>query len=245
MTQAPSRSRRFDPQSREPFRLSRSKLQLFLECPRCFYLDRRLGVGRPSGPPFSLNNTVDTLLKREFDQHRARGEPHPLMRTYGVDAIPLSHPLLPEWREPFRGVSFLHPTGLILFGAVDDVWVDPKGNLIVVDYKATSTTKEVTLDGEYREAYKRQMEVYQWLLRRNGFSVSDRGYFVYVNADKDRQAFDRKLEFSVHVLPYDGSDAWVEEAVREAYACLQADQMPPYAEACEWCAYRRKARENE
>ncbi len=42
----PQRTRNlYDPASKEPFRLSRSKIDLFLECARCFYLDRRLGVG--------------------------------------------------------------------------------------------------------------------------------------------------------------------------------------------------------
>jgi hypothetical protein len=57
----------FDPGSDKPFPLSRSKVELYLNCPRCFYLDRRLGIGRPSGPPFNLNSAVDALLKREFD----------------------------------------------------------------------------------------------------------------------------------------------------------------------------------
>ena len=62
-----------------PFKLSRSKVDLFVECPKCFYLDRKLGVGRPPGYPFSLNSAVDTLLKKEFDIHRAKREAHPLM----------------------------------------------------------------------------------------------------------------------------------------------------------------------
>ena len=56
----------FTPASKDPFKLSRSKIDLFFECPKCFYLDRRLGVGRPPGFPFSLNSAVDGLLKKEF-----------------------------------------------------------------------------------------------------------------------------------------------------------------------------------
>jgi len=67
----------FDPSSKEPFKVSRSKLELFIECPRCFYLDRRLVVGRPPGYSFSLNSAVDALLKKEFDFHRAKQTPHP------------------------------------------------------------------------------------------------------------------------------------------------------------------------
>ncbi|MDO8743015.1 MAG: hypothetical protein Q7J30_00410, partial [Candidatus Azambacteria bacterium] len=77
----PKRSRNiFDPAAKAPFKLSRSKIDNFLACPRCFYLDRRLGVGQPPGFPFNLNKAVDTLLKKEFDIHRAAGNPHPLMK---------------------------------------------------------------------------------------------------------------------------------------------------------------------
>ena len=72
----------YDPKSSEPFKLSRSKIDLFLECPRCFYFDRRLGVGRPPGFPFALNSAVDHLLKLEFDIHRKDGTKHPLIEKY-------------------------------------------------------------------------------------------------------------------------------------------------------------------
>src|SRR3989338_8477972 len=84
------RNTSFDPSSREPFKVSRSKIDLFSECPRCSYLDLRLGVKRPSGPSFTLNNAVDELFKREFDIHRAAKTTHQLMKAYGVDAVPLA-----------------------------------------------------------------------------------------------------------------------------------------------------------
>ena len=74
------------------WRLSRSKIALFLECPRCFYIDNKLGVARPPGFPFNLNSAVDALFKKEFDVHRAAGSAHPLMEQYGVDAVPYAHP---------------------------------------------------------------------------------------------------------------------------------------------------------
>src|SRR5579871_4489971 len=86
----------FDPSSSEPYRLSRSKIDLFHECQRCFYLDQRLGVPRTSFPAFSLNNAVDELLKREFDIHRANGSKHPMLKPYGIDAIPLKDARMEE-----------------------------------------------------------------------------------------------------------------------------------------------------
>ena len=87
----PHRTRNlYDPKSSEAFRISRSKIDLFIKCPWCFYLDRRLGVGLPPGYPFALNSAVDTLLKKEFDMHRAKGTAHPLMDAYGLDAVPVN-----------------------------------------------------------------------------------------------------------------------------------------------------------
>src|SRR3989344_679941 len=92
----------YDPKSKESFRLSRSRIDLFLNCPRCFYFDRRLGVDRPPGYPFSLNSAVDKLLKKEFDIHRANGTSHPLMKKYGIDAVPFSHEKIDQWRDALR-----------------------------------------------------------------------------------------------------------------------------------------------
>ena len=91
-------SRMYIPGAAEPFKLSRSKIDLFLNCPRCFYYDRRLGVGRPPGFPFALNSAVDHLLKLEFDIHRVAGTRHPLIEKYGVDAMPVAHKDLDKWR---------------------------------------------------------------------------------------------------------------------------------------------------
>ncbi len=224
------------------FRLSRSKVDLFTECRRCFYLDNKLGVARPRPPAFTLNLAVDALLKKEFDIHRAAGTAHPLMKKYGVDAVPLSHELLNVWRENFKGIEFFHkPTGLTISGAIDDIWVNKDGEFIVVDYKATSkdTAVESLADSGWDAQYKRQMEIYQWLLRRNGFKVSDTGYFVYVNGKKDKEAFEGKLEFDITLIAHKGSDAWVEKTIFEIKKCLDSKELPEPSRECEFCAYRK------
>ncbi|OGZ02976.1 MAG: hypothetical protein A2430_00030 [Candidatus Liptonbacteria bacterium RIFOXYC1_FULL_36_8] len=236
----------FDPKSSTSFKISRSKIDLFLECPRCFYFDRRLGISRPPGFPFSLNSAVDTLLKKEFDIHRAKGEPHPLMKSYDINAVPFNHERMDEWRDSLRrGVQFLHePANLIITGGVDDIWVNPSGELIIVDYKATSKSGEVNLDAEWQNGYKRQMEVYQWLFRRNKFKVSDTGYFVYVNGKTDREAFDARLEFDVKIIPYTGNDDWIEPVILKLKKCLEGN-LPLPSDTCEYCSYRAKAHQAE
>ncbi len=223
----------------KPFKLSRSKIDLFVECPRCFYLDRKLGVGRPPGFPFTLNSAVDALLKQEFDVHRANGTKHPLIEKYGIDAIPIPHDDLDKWRNNFTGIQYLHePSNLLIYGAIDDLWQNPQKEFIVVDYKATAKAEAITaLDKDWHEGYKRQMEVYQWLLRRNGYQVSNTGYFVYCNGRADREAFDAKLEFDVTVIPYTGSDHWIEATIQKIYDCLNNASIPEAGPDCDYCAY--------
>jgi CRISPR/Cas system-associated exonuclease Cas4 (RecB family) len=245
---APKRAKGlFDSIAKESFRISRSKIDLFLECPRCFYLDKKLGVARPPGFPFSLNNAVDTLLKKEFDSHRAKGTPHPLMKAYGIEAVPFAHEKIDEWRDSMRaGVQYLHkPTNLLVTGGIDDVWINPEGELIVVDYKATSKNGEVNLDADWQIAYKRQMEVYQWLLRNNGFKVSDTGYFVYCNGKTDPEAFDGKLEFDIKLIPYKGDDSWIEKTLKDIKKCLVSDSIPKSSNDCDYCQYRQAVQEVE
>ena len=237
----------YDPKAKTPFRLSRSKIDTFLKCQRCFYLDRRLGVGQPPGFPFNLNSAVDTLLKKEFDIHRATQTPHPLMQAYGISAVPYADDRMDEWRDALRGgVVFHHEaSNFLVTGGVDDIWINEDGELHIVDYKATSKDGEVSLDADWQIGYKRQMEIYQWLFRKNGFKVSDTGYFVYCNGNTDKEAFDGKLEFEIKIIPYTGNTDWVEKTILGAIRCLQGDVLPESGEDCDFCKYRQAVKEFE
>ena len=233
----------FDPDSPGLFKVSRSKIELFIDCPRCFYLDRRLGVGRPRGFPFNLNSAVDTLLKKEFDQYREKNEPHPLITQNGIDAIPYQIETLNTWRTNFTGIQYHHvPTNLLIFGAIDDLWINSAKEMIVVDYKATSKKEKIDrLNDTWHITYKRQMEIYQWLIANNGYAVSKTGYFVYCNGITDKEEFNSLLEFEVNVIPYEGDSSWVEKTIMKLHECLKANNIPPNTERCEYCGYRDAA----
>ncbi|MGH7233861.1 MAG: PD-(D/E)XK nuclease family protein [Candidatus Saccharimonadales bacterium] len=240
-----SRSRAYDVGQTEPYRVSRSKIELFMQCPRCFWLDARLRILRPSSPPFTINKAIDELFKREFDVYREKGKPHPIMTQFSIDAVPMQHDKLNTWRQNFTGVSALHePTNLWVFGAIDDLWQDSNGQAIVVDYKATAKEQGVSIDAAWQISYKRQLEVYQWLLRQNGLSVSDTGYFVYTNAVVSADGFYDKVDFVTKLIPYIGNDSWVEPTLISMKKCIDSDDMPPVGTAamggvCEFCQYAR------
>jgi len=246
------RSQPYRPGQREAFKVSRSKIDDFMNCPRCFWLDRRMKIAKPSSPPFNINKAIDELFKKEFDAYRKKGEQHPLQKKFKIPAKPFAHQDLDRWRENFIGVYTVHePTNLHVFGAVDDVWVNENGELIVVDYKATAKEKEIKdLDpaGGWQDCYRRQMEVYQWLLRQNGFKVSNTGYFVYANGDASKDSFAGLMEFRIHVFPHVGNDAWIEPTLIKMKQCLESEEIPPVGKSamggpCEHCAYARQRTE--
>lgn len=248
MTAWGRQSKPYEPGQTEAYKLSRSKIELFTQCPRCFWLGERLKLKRPSGPPFQINKAIDELFKKEFDVYRKAKTPHTIMTENNIKAIPYTHEDLDKWRENFVGVGTLHePTNLYIFGAVDDVWVNDDGELIVVDYKATAKQAEVSLDADWQMSYKRQLEIYQWLLRANGFKVNDTGYFVYANGRMDLEGFFNKVEFRTKLIAYTGSDAWVEKTLKNMKKCLESD-MPRVGNAamggpCDFCEYARKRTE--
>jgi CRISPR/Cas system-associated exonuclease Cas4 (RecB family) len=242
------RSKPYEPGQTSPYKVSRSKIELYKQCPRCFWLDVRKKITRPNSPPFNINKAIDQLLKKEFDSYRAKGEPHPLMLDNKIKAIPYAHAELDTWRENFVGVVSIHkPTNLHVFGAVDDLWVADDGEVIVVDYKATAKDKPVNISSPWQISYKRQMEVYQWLLRQNGLKVSPTGYFVYCNGRIDLDGFNNRVEFTTKVIPYTGDDTWVEPTLFEMKKCMDGD-MPPVGTAamggaCDFCSYARSRTE--
>ncbi len=234
----------YNPDAKEPFNVSRSKIDFFLECPQCFYLDRRLGITRPEMPGWSLNSAVDVLLKNEFDLLREKQQPHQLMVQYGIDAVPFSHPDLAIWRDDQNkriGASTLHKeTNLNICGIIDDVWVNTKtGQLHIVDYKSTSTDYKISLDSQYKQGYKRQIEIYQWIFRRLGFNVSDIGYFFFANGIKNRPGFNARLEFENSIISHKGDVSWIEPAIFEIKKCLDSPQIPESNPDCQHCKYRK------
>lgn len=222
-------------------KLSRTKIDLSIECPRCFWLDMKHGIKRPPPAPYTINNAIDYLLKQEFDLHREKGTPHPIMVENNVNAVPYEAPEMSKWRHNFTGVQYEDKKNdFLVYGAVDDVWKTPEGELIIVDYKATGA-----INHQIYDSYKRQMEIYQWLVRRNGHKVSSFGYFVFAKVSKeDGFGFGKaRLPFNIFVEVYKGDDSWVDGAIQNARKLYDLEKPPAANPECAYCEYRRGAGE--
>ena len=225
-------------------KISRSGVEKYLECQRCFVLQYVHKVKLPS-LPFTLNTAVDNLCKNEFDFYRAKKEPHPLFIDHGIDAIPFDHPELDDWRNNFKGIRHIDEEhGYDFGGAIDDVWIKPNGELILSDVKSTSKNEfdwEDTWNKyEYPKGYRRQLEMYQWLFRKNGFKVSDTAYLVYFNGLKNEPMFNQTLKFELHLIKLDCNDSWVSKTISEAKNLMDQDIYPDGSFACDTCRYLKK-----
>ncbi|MBC8407263.1 MAG: hypothetical protein H8E12_00775, partial [Rhodobacteraceae bacterium] len=96
---------RYNPESPAAFKLSRTKIELFCKCERCFYLEVRLGFREPSGPGWAINSAVDTLLKKEMDYCRKEDRPHGLFKEYNLNIKPFHHPDIEQWQNSFKGIQ--------------------------------------------------------------------------------------------------------------------------------------------
>ncbi|MGB9608919.1 MAG: PD-(D/E)XK nuclease family protein [Minisyncoccia bacterium] len=219
-------------------KLSRSKIDLYLECPRCFWLEMKKGIRRPQPAPYTINSAIDFLLKKEFDVYRQKGQPHPIMKKFNINALPYNHKSITEWQNTFSGIKFYHqPTDFLVFGGIDDVWINPKGELIIVDYKATGANQHKIYD-----SYQRQMEIYQWLFLQNNFQVSKTGYFVFARVNKANgfESDSPVLSFDLFIEGYDGDVSWVENAIFGAKEVLELKNPPEPNPQCEYCTYCQK-----
>ncbi len=205
-------------------KISRSGLKLFLDCPRCFWLDVHHKIKRPPGYPFTLSIAVDYLVKKEFDQYREKGTLPPVLKNYGIkDAKLFKGEELAEWRNNFKGVSYFDENlNAYLYGAVDDVLEFSDGSLGVIDYKS-SGAKEITIYDDYQK----QMDVYNYILKQKGYETYPEAFFVFYKVIKEGETgFANALKFTEEVRPIKVNTDWVGPTFENAVELARSDTPP-------------------
>ena len=247
-----SRIRRFDPGSEDPFTVSRTRIQNFLDCQRCFYIQNRLAIKALSSFPFRLNSATDTLLKKSFDIARKKQIPHKYFKDKEIDLIPFKHENMDQWRENFQGVKYHYKkANLMVRGAVDEILVNKKGELSPVEFKSTQTKdgdKVKYLGKPHHKFWKNQLEIYGYLLEKNGFKISENSYIVFCNAQIDKNdEWNEKLDFDVQVIPYKIEYSWVEPTLDKIKSLLNQDTIPNFSDPdhCDVCRFLLQHKENK
>ncbi len=248
----PKKKSLYTPHQNEAFELSRSKLQLFMECPRCFYLDRseRFRKSRPSGPMSYIPTAIDLLLKSDFDKYRKLQQSHPYLISNKINLVPFNHEDIDDWRNNRKGARYHDfDTNLIIYGSIDDCWFDIENNkLHLVDYKTTTASyekdasiKKVDLDEKgapHKFWYKKQIEIYSWIFKKKGFDISDTAFFLFCSAlYKGKESFDNRLDFKIDIIKYQTNDSWVDDTIKSAKKTLDLNEPPEVNTKCTYCNY--------
>ena len=221
----------------QPIQLSPNSLNLYLECPHCFWLEKRQGIKRPPAYPYALNQAVDTLLKQEFDNYRAKREVHPLILSRNIPAkLFPNQDLLNQWRSNFAGIRFYDPElEASLFGAVDDILEFADGKLAPMDYKSTGSQVANVYD-----RFQLQMDVYTYLLEKNGFLTPRKGYLAFYIVDK-KNGFGDRLPFRKELHEIDTNPSDVPELFKEAVLVLREKTPPPHSPDCKYGQWLKRA----
>ena len=247
----------YNPLNEEPYELSRYRVENFHRCPACFYMQQVEGIKFPDMPGFNINEATDVLLKKHFDKYRAKASPPPFFKTHGLThLVPFQHEDFDLWTQSLhfgaqgRMHTIVQDLNLKIGGGLDDVWqnIETK-ELHIVDYKSTSQKspgRTITLDGPYKASYKRQMDLYVWVLRRMGFNVSDKGYFLYVDGDRFTErdflgADEGLMVFKTTLIVHVVHTSWIEPILKEIKATLGSKERPDHSDACQYGEFLKAA----
>ncbi len=213
-----------------PYKLSPSTLNLFKDCPRCFWLHFNKNIKRPSGIFPSLPSGMDRILKTHFDSFIEKGELPPELKDCKDDCKLFDNiELLEVWRNNFKGIRWEDEKGNIFRGAVDNIL--QKGNkLIVLDYK----TRGYPLKEDTAGHYQNQMDIYNFLLRKNGYETEDYAYLLFYHPDKVLEKGDFVFHTDLVKMKIDVKNA--ENIFKKALNVLNGE-MPEPAKDCEYCKW--------
>lgn len=208
-------------------KISRSKIELFLDCPRCFWLEVRHKIKRPE--KFSggyLGSKYDPFLKKIFDDYRKQNKKPKELEEFNFDLYK-NYEKLEIWRK--KGIEYLHPRHkIVYYGEIDDLLVKEEKYLIPFDFK-TTLSKEFQI----YESYKRQLEIYGYLLKKQGEEVLNLGafYVIKVDINENFEKIEERKLIVIENLNYDIYDEILEN-LKETYF---SQKEPEPKENCPFC----------
>ena len=214
-------------------KLSPSKLNLFLECPLCFWLNEH-GVHRPSGPFPSLPGGMDRKLKIYFDKYRKKGQLPPELKGKVEEKFKLYDDMskMNLWRSNFKGISWTDEKGNILAGAIDDCLFDTKTeNFIIIDFKTYGGSE---IKDEKIEFYQNQMDCYALLFEKNNLKHPGFAYLIFFIPIEVKEHGKVRFDIQVKKVNVDSSRALkrFNDAVK-----LATGKRPKKHSECTYCAW--------
>ncbi|MBI2024968.1 MAG: PD-(D/E)XK nuclease family protein [Candidatus Harrisonbacteria bacterium] len=215
-------------------RLSPSALNVFLECPKCFWLDQKENIHRPRGIFPSLPGGMDLVIKDYFDKYREVGKMPPEVDGKIDAELFADIELLNKWRNWRTGLTWSDPeSGATLSGALDDLGINSKKLFIPLDYKTRGFPPKE--GGE--SFYQNQLNCYGLLLRENNMKPDNYAYLIYYFPSVVSENGMVKFEVVPKRVTIDPNEAV--RVLREAVEVIKGP-MPKTHGECEYCGWGRE-----
>ena len=213
------------------FKLSSSSLGLMNECPRCFWLTQHKVWKRPDGIFSSLPSGMDSILKTHFDNFMRKGLLPPELKANGHTKEMLlfnNEDLLKAWRSNFKGIQWEDKQGNVLRGAIDNLLINGE-KIIVLDYK----TRGFPLKDDTHEHYQDQIDIYNFLLRKNKYQTENFGFLLFYHPKEVLETGEVVFNIDLKKMRVNLKNA---ERIFESAIKLLNEDCPK--KSCLWCEGR-------
>ncbi len=213
------------------YKFSPSSLSLLKDCPRCFWLKFNKNIKRPDSIFPSLPSGMDKILKIHFDSFMEKNKLPPELYKSECKDLKLfdNKELLAERRNNFKGIQYKDQEGNLIRGAVDNILIKGK-KLIVLDYK----TRGYPLKEDTHEHYQDQMDIYNFLLRKNNYETEDYAYLLFYHPEKVNEKGD--IIFNTDLIRMKISIKNAENIFKKALKTLK-NNIPKPSEDCQFCRW--------
>lgn len=206
--------------------LSNSTLSLFLECPRCFWLQFNEKIVRPKGIFPSLPTGMDIIIKEYFNRYREKGELPPLIKDKvegKLAKIPLNLSIVNDSLD------------LKITGRLDECLELEDDSFIPLDHK---TRGKLPDDLGYSQSYyQTQMDTYTLLLRESGYRTKNLAYIIYYSPGPGELHHGIPFGVEVHRIKTYPENAY--KYFKQAKSCLDGT-LPSSSADCEFCNWNKE-----
>lgn len=165
-------------------RLSKSQLDKFVDCPRCFWLAQRHKLRQPDMISSKVWKGVERVTVAHYEGHRkAKTTPDNLIGQVPAGAIPvqLDETAMKALRYWGKGLAF-NVGDVLVTTALDDMLQIPDGSqpngsrYAVIDYKSKA---KLTDEESTAQMYQNQADVFDLACNVNGYPTDGTVYFDY------------------------------------------------------------------
>ncbi|MBU0533395.1 MAG: hypothetical protein KJ887_01160 [Candidatus Omnitrophica bacterium] len=226
--QALSDSNKIKKNHRNKFVLSPSSLNIFRDCPRCFWLQLNCDIRRPRGAFPSIASGLDRVIKEYFDSYRQQGILPPLLKDE------IEGKLIPKLPQKLYFNDYTKNASLM--GMLDECLILPGDIYVALDYKTRGS-----LPTGVHPAYQLQMDMYTLLLEKNNYKAGDIAYLMYFVPSPG--TLHEGIPFNIKLMEVKTSTKRALDMFHEGLDLLKAP-MPDSSSACEYCNWVKQLKEN-